>query len=298
MSEFSFSEGAFEGHEHGSDSHGHHESVHHHEAAQEGNASSTAAYNAGIKLSDIFSGFKITPNGITALFFIGYAAWLFVIYFIRHNEPLANHVLGTPTAGSPTSHDDRIIVGATKNALPIQAVGNNGFYTPDKKHYAASKLNSLQEPFPNLGDPSNFSAQSEMARSGSTTEPMTQGSFGSAAFGYKPIATQGNNHSRVIHVGRERIVVHHPEPLPGELEQSPNNMSPRQTYAPQQSYSQPRAYAPPYPNSAQPLDMTAPQANFNQYPAQQAYPMTTSNGNYHMPVHTQEGMKLRTVVNR
>lgn len=283
MSEFSFTEGAFEGHEHGSESHGHRESVHHHEVAQEGNASSTAAYNAGIKLSDIFSGIKITPNGLTALFFVGYAAWLFVIYFIRHNEPLANHVLGTPTAGSPTSHQDRIIVGATKNALPIQAVGSSGFYTPDKKHYAASKLNSLQEPLPHLGDPTSFSSQSEMARSGNATDPMTQGGFGSAAFGYKPIAAQGNNHSRILHVGRERIVVHHPEPLPGEAEQSHNSFAPHQTYAPT-----------PYRTSSQSLDMMSPQSNFNQYAAQQV----TTNGNYNMPVHTQEGMKLRTVVNR
>jgi hypothetical protein len=50
-----------------------------------------------VKLSDVFKGITVTPNFMLAMMFVGFAAWLFVIYWIRHNEPLANQCLGTPT---------------------------------------------------------------------------------------------------------------------------------------------------------------------------------------------------------
>lgn len=195
-------------------------------------------YDGSVKLSEVFSGFKITINGIVALFFIGYALWLVVIYFIRHNEPLANHVLGTPTAGAPTSHADRLIVGGAKNALPIATTGSAGFYTPDKKHHAGAAQAKASDP--------------------------------SAFYGLNSLGA--TNHSKIVHGGRERVIIHHPEPLPGEVSYGTNYGS---TWA---------------------APATVPPAGQNPYGS----PMSGSNNsnNYNVPVRTVEGLRLRTVVGR
>lgn len=231
------------------------------------------------KFMDIFSGWKMTVNGITALFFIGYALWLVVLYFIRHNEPLANQVIGTPNAGAPTSDYDRILVGGAKFALPIQATGEHGFYTPGAKEILPAQANQPLHTLPAMGDPGSFSSQSEMAFSNGKA-PQTMADSGSAAYGYKPIATPGNNHSKIVHYGRERVIIHHPEPLPGEQEQHQGN--------------QPVAYAPPaaVPGTLQ---------NINSYPQTNATvnPYLNSNGpNFNVPVQTKDGLRLRTFTNR
>jgi hypothetical protein len=231
-----------------------------------------------VKFMDIFAGFKPTVNGITAMFFIGYALWLVVIYMIRHNEPLANQVLGTPTPGAPTSHADRIIVGGAKYALPINATGNMGFYTPDKKHHnIAPSLQSPQAALPTVGDPASFTKQSEMALTANqASQAMLPQADGSAAYG----------HSRIVHNGRERVVVHHPEPLPGELAQQ------QQTFA-----------APPAAMPAQDFGMPAQSEGFAHHQlgsnAYSPLPAKISGAaRYNMPVQTSDGLKLRTVVNR
>ena len=61
-----------------------------------GGPSNTAAWNPGIKgvkFSDMLQGINITPNFMLAMLFLAFTGWLFVIYWIRHNEPLANQVL-------------------------------------------------------------------------------------------------------------------------------------------------------------------------------------------------------------
>jgi hypothetical protein len=228
-----------------------------------------------VNFLDIFAGFKPTINGIVAMFFIGYALWLVVIYMIRHNEPLANQVLGTPTAGAPTAHADRIIVGGAKYALPINATGNKGFYTPDKKHHdIAPSLSTSTNTLPTMGDPTSFSSQSEQALTASNGNPSLPTSDGMAAAAY--------GHSRVVHGGRERYIIHHPEALPGETPQHEQYLA--------------------SPN------MVTPQSNFGA-PAQSggfahhqlgsgAYAPAPNTSRYNMPVQTQDGLKLRTVVNR
>lgn len=227
-------------------------------------------YAARVKFTDIFKGFKMTVNGIVALFFLGYALWLVVIYVIRHNEPLANQVLGTPNAGAPTAHVDRLIVGGAKNALPINATGHHGFYTPDKKHHQTSAL-------PATGNAQDFSRQSEMALNGAAVAAPISPDNGSAAYG----------HSKIVHYGRERVIIHHPEPLagetaPGQMEQQPMPM--------QSSYG-----APP---SVMPQANYAPPSGFAHHQLPSSYNMNAASPNYNMPVQTSDGLKLRTVVSR
>jgi len=238
----------------------------------------TTNYTGKVKFTDIFKGFKMTVNGITALFFIGYALWLVVIYVIRHNEPLANQVIGTPNAGAPLSHHDRLIVGGAKNALPINATGHQGFFTPDKKHHQ-TPAQSAHSPggLPTVGSAADFSKQSEMALGGNGPSPISPND-GSAAYG----------HSKIVHYGRERVIIHHPEPLAGETAQQPYAAAqPMQTYA-----------APPAAMPQAHFGSPAPAAGFAHHQLPSSYSSAPANGGYNMPVQTQDGLKLRTVVSR
>ncbi|MDZ4834243.1 MAG: hypothetical protein SGJ27_10740 [Candidatus Melainabacteria bacterium] len=246
------------------------------------------------KFMDIFKGWKMTVNGITALFFIGYALWLVVLYFIRHNEPLANQVIGTPNAGAPTSDYDRILVGGAKFALPIQATGTHGFYTPGAKQYAHAQAQAhakanapVNHTMPAMGDPASFSAQSEMAFSNGHA-PQTMVGSGSAAYGYKPIATPGgSNHSKTIHYGRERVIIHHPEPLPGER--------------PEDHAKHAADYVPPNMVQHAPANFGSPNPTIypqhNATAAGSAYP-NIGGPNFNVPVQTKDGLRLRTFTNR
>lgn len=84
-----------------------------------------------LKLSDAFQGINVTPNFLFLLLFVGLTAWLAVVYYIRHNEPLANSVLGTPAAGSATAAADRQLVAGLKKTLPVRTSPTSGeFYVP------------------------------------------------------------------------------------------------------------------------------------------------------------------------
>lgn len=84
-----------------------------------------------VKLSDAFQGINVTPNFLFLLLFIGLTAWLWVVYFVRHNEPLANDVLGVGAAHSATAEADRRLVAGIKKTLPIRTSHTTGdFYVP------------------------------------------------------------------------------------------------------------------------------------------------------------------------
>jgi hypothetical protein len=84
-----------------------------------------------LKLSDALQGINVTPNFLFLLLFLGFAGWLWVVYWIRHNEPLANSVLGTHTAQSTTTHADRSMLAGIKKTLPVRTSNNMGdYYVP------------------------------------------------------------------------------------------------------------------------------------------------------------------------
>lgn len=92
--------------------------------------SQTAIWNNavnGLSLKKLFEGIVITPNFLLLLMFLGFTGWLGVIYWVRHNEPFANHVLGSQKAYAPTAHQDRYIVEGIKEALPIKTSANTGY---------------------------------------------------------------------------------------------------------------------------------------------------------------------------
>jgi hypothetical protein len=83
--------------------------------------SHSAGWNSAlqsIKLSDVLQGINVTPNFLFIVMFFGFIAWLFVIYWVRHHEPLANSVLGISAAHAPTANADRQLLAKTKFAFP------------------------------------------------------------------------------------------------------------------------------------------------------------------------------------
>ncbi|MBC7999171.1 MAG: hypothetical protein IAF58_14575 [Leptolyngbya sp.] len=87
---------------------------------------------AGISLSEAFKGIRVTPNFLYLCLFAGFFGWLFVVYWIRHNEPMANQVLGGETGRAHTSYDDRILLNSVKQAMPFRTSAKSGeIYTPN-----------------------------------------------------------------------------------------------------------------------------------------------------------------------
>jgi hypothetical protein len=102
---------------------------HHGEAPQQ-----TGIWNSalkGLNLKNLTSGIVITPNFLFILLFGAFTAWLGVIYWIRHNEPFANQVLGSGSAYAPTASYDRHLINGVREAMPVHTTGNMGLiYTP------------------------------------------------------------------------------------------------------------------------------------------------------------------------
>lgn len=222
MSEFSCGDGSAadgSGFDHGS--HDHHHGGHDHFSADGGSMdfqdlteaadlSAQVDHNPfkSVKLSDVFQGITITPNFMLAMMFVGFTVWLFVIYWIRHNEPLANQVLGTPTHGAPLADHDRAIVKGARNALPFLPNPRTEFYTPDKRLRDQTQSSSGLPPLPALGDPSAFSQQSAAALHHNATLHHQPGSAISAPAYFGP-----DQEVRVLKGGRDHTVIPHPEPM-------------------------------------------------------------------------------------
>jgi len=71
-------------------------------------------------LANLADGLKINMGFRFAILFIAFAGWLYVIYWVRHHEPLANQVIGVNTCNSPTANQDRSIMAAMKNCYVLK----------------------------------------------------------------------------------------------------------------------------------------------------------------------------------
>lgn len=122
-------------HDHGHGAHAGHNHGHQHgqqAGAEQGQgAFSWSSSLQSLKLSDIFQGLNVTPNVMLLLLFAGFAVWIFVVYWVRHHEPLTNQVLGTGGGYASTAHADRKIVAGIRHALPLRTSANTGtIYVP------------------------------------------------------------------------------------------------------------------------------------------------------------------------
>lgn len=98
----------------------------------------------GLKLSDALSGITFSQNFMWFVLFAGFFLWLFVIYWVRHNEPLANQVIGEPRDHAPTAPADRELVAGIKRVLPVHTSDKTGdFYVPYNDHFGSSTTGAV-----------------------------------------------------------------------------------------------------------------------------------------------------------
>lgn len=263
-----------------------------------------------VKLSDVFKGITITPNFMLAMMFVGFTVWLFVIYWIRHNEPLANQVLGSPTHGAPLADHDRAIVKGARNALPFLPNPRTEFYTPDKRLRDQTQSPSGLPPLPSLGDPSAFSQQSAAAFTHNAAPHHQPGSAISAPtyFG------SPDQEVRVLKGGRDHTVIPHPEPMQAAPimpvpQYSHHQFQPavplaQQTYGAMPQNQQAYGAMPQQPYGAMPQQGYGAQtplagAGYPQQMAPQPMPFNQTlniGGRVYQP--SQGGTRLKMVVNR
>lgn len=233
----------------------------------------------GIKLSELTKGIKITPNFLLAMAFLAFTAWLFVVYWIRRHEPLANQVLGTPRAVAPTARQDLMMMGNSRNALPIKtAPGHNGFYAPNLGIF------DQNQQMPALSNAQSF-AQESLSTQGGAQAPT--GSWNPAAPGA---------HSLVIRGGREQIQVTNPEPIVS----SQPTLTP--FHAPSQNLVGPQSLI---GQSLNPIHPMHPSHAAHTIQPQMMQPMALNQQGYNVApapqggvYQMQENSRLKTVVNR
>lgn len=84
----------------------------------------------GMKLSHALEGIKISINVWFFFFYVACISWLFVIYWLRHHEPLANAVLGRGAAKYETAAADRRIIDNCRDATPLRTSQTQAMYAP------------------------------------------------------------------------------------------------------------------------------------------------------------------------
>jgi hypothetical protein len=90
-----------------------------------------------LNVSNALQGINLTTNFLFLLLFLGFTAWLGVVYWVRHNEPLANSVLGTGAAYSATGRDDRKLLAGIKKTMPVVTSPSTGeIYVPNTPTHA------------------------------------------------------------------------------------------------------------------------------------------------------------------
>jgi len=133
----------------------------------------------GLKLSDALQGINVTPNTLFLILFLGMGLWLYVVYWVRHHEPLANRVLGTGAAQSATAQADRRLVGRMRNALPFHTGPTTGaLYVPNSPDALAA--GTAAPPYgapaapPAPANPLPGAASAGMPASGPVSLPLDQ----------------------------------------------------------------------------------------------------------------------------
>jgi len=203
-------DGGFDhGHDHGHD-HGDHadHSDHGHDGGHQ--PSQTPIWSQalqGLKITDLINNIRITPNHLLLFMFCGFTGWLGVIYWIRHHEPLANHVLGSGAAYTANAYADRQLINAAREALPVKTTSGSGLvYTPGITNAMSAYPNYNQaaaQPAPAVAAPDTTPAgfrvrfspyrQNLAIRSGSNAAPASAISNGmSGQLGAPPESNLGN----------------------------------------------------------------------------------------------------------
>ncbi len=184
----------------------------HGDHAKEGQApQQTVIWNSALqsmKLSNLFQGIHISPNVLFFLMFSAFFGWLFVLYWIRHNEPFANQVLGS-NAYSPTAAADRRLVAGVRSAMPFKTVPTSGYiYTPNTAvpgHHPETFIpTDLSQGVPNRFGNARGAAPVENWSGGHSSQPVQHWTGGIQQSPYQidaPTMMQTRQHHYIPHPG-------------------------------------------------------------------------------------------------
>ncbi len=89
------------------------------------------SYLDGYKFEHLTEGLRINNGTRFAVLFIAFFGWLYIVYWVRHHEPLLQQSLGISATVAPTSAQDKSIVASIKNAFPFKPSADFGkIYVP------------------------------------------------------------------------------------------------------------------------------------------------------------------------
>jgi hypothetical protein len=118
-----------------------------------------------VKFSDFTQGLQFTPAMGMACLYAGFIGSLFVLYAIRHNEPMANAILGiAPASQGPsayTNYTDRRVVNRMRGAQSIRIAAFPDVGKPDEKPEAAPSFFNFLPPAANTQLPQSNNQSQE-----------------------------------------------------------------------------------------------------------------------------------------
>ena len=230
------------------------------EESTKGKGKSFAPSLSGVKVTDALQGIKVTPNFMFLLLFLGFFAWLFVIYWIRHNEPLADAVLGKPKVHAAAVEADRHLVNGIKKTFPVQTSARTGeVYVPGVPSHDAHQ---------------GYYQQQQAPQAQQYQQAQAQPTFAAAPISHTGYALQGQQY------GHQGYVV---APAPQHAFGQPQGGAPMHE----------AAMVPQTPFHA-----NMPASAMMHSGAQPAQPYVVGGGNYMVGVHTGSGTKVKTIVSR
>ncbi len=149
-----------------------------------------------LKISHLFEGLTVSRNFKLLCLLASLVLWLFVIYWVRHHEPLLHQVMGNAVLHSPTADADRQIVSRVQGAFPIRTSPQTGsVYQPDVSvtDNNAASTNSNQSAPAIYGSANQAYAYPSVGAGQAISAPA----FEQAKFGFPRnyAASTGNNYS-------------------------------------------------------------------------------------------------------
>jgi hypothetical protein len=148
-----------------------------------------------LKLSHLFDGLGFSRNFKLLALLSGFVLWLFVVYWIRHHEPLLHEVMGKGIAHSTTADADKVMLNGVKAAFPIKTSSQGyALYQPE----VSSSDNAAQHYAQDIAPEPKTNASSAYANVG-PGQAISAPTFAEAKFGLprgyalEPQTVESNN---------------------------------------------------------------------------------------------------------
>jgi hypothetical protein len=185
----------------GNDTHNHNDGLnlhahgHHHQRRIPSQASIWLTALQHMRLSKALEGIHVSNNAGLLILFLGMGVWLFVVYAVRHHDPLAKEIAtGKNKILSVHRQIDERVVSSMKAALPVRMSPDAGtiFVPGSNSSVSVSEEQGLQvnsspsQPFQDDLDKQNAGSTGPGAAAAARSGPFADARFGS------PLNLSGN----------------------------------------------------------------------------------------------------------